>query len=336
MILLERRVYMKIILNVLVIALSITVFATPFRVGVMITGEIGGNAIYELVQKGALEAASDSIEVRIVEAGYNQSRWESHLRGMAATGRYNLLITFTEGMPSSVRNVALAFPDTKFVLLDGAIDSPLPNTYSVAFRDDEMTFLAGLLAGMITTSGIPGTNSQKTVGLIAGDTYPAMNNIMRPSYELGLKTVDQDANLLFGIVGSWSDPTRGKELASRQFESGADVILLIAGGSGIGAIEEAARRGKYVLTVDSNSIHLNPGVILASFLKHIDLLIRETITRASKGEIAYGTNQRVGIVEGMIDFTHDDPDYIKNVPEDIRVKMLQWYEYIEENGLPTR
>jgi hypothetical protein len=37
-----------------------------------------------------------------------------------------------------------------------------------------MTFLAGVLAGMITTSGIEGTNLEKIVGLIAGDTYPAM------------------------------------------------------------------------------------------------------------------------------------------------------------------
>ena len=309
--------------------------AAPFSVGILITGEIGGNAIYELVQQGAQRAAGDAIEIRIVEGGYNQSKWEPLLLSMAATGKYDLLMTFTEGMPASVAKVARAFPNQKFTLLDGIVPEPLANVYSVAFKDGEMTFLAGVLAGMITSSGIGGTNPEKTVGLIAGDTYPAMINTMKPAYEAGVKSIEPEATVLFGIVGSWSDPTRGRELASRQYEGMADIILVIAGGSGMGSIEEAAGRGRYVITVDSNALAMKPGVILASFLKHIDLLVYETIIKAGEGSLPFGSNSRVGISEGMIDYTRDDPLFIKYVPEEIREKMFQWYESIKNGGLPA-
>lgn len=324
---------MKRLSLLLLMVMIATLAGAKFSVAILITGEIGGNAIYELVQKGALEIESDEIAIKIVEGGYNQSRWESILTGLAALDKYDLLMTFTEGMPASVRRVANMFPNQKFALLDGVIEDSPPNTYSVAFRDDEMTFLAGIFAGLVTSSRMPGANSEKVVGFIAGDTYPAMTNIMRPSFEKGVATIDPSIHVLFGIVGSWSDPSRGRELAAKQFDAGADVILSIAGGSGVGVIEEASVRGKYVITVDSNLISMNPSVILASFLKHIDLLVKETISQASEGKLPFGSSKRVGIAEGMIDYTHDDPNFLSNVPEEIRSELANWFERLKEKGV---
>ena len=331
---LEEREEMRRAILLFSLLLAVTFAASKFSVGILITGEIGGNAIYELVQRGALEMASEEIEIKIVEGGYNQSKWEQMLISLAALGRYDLLMTFTEGMPASVNKVAEMFPNQKFALLDGIIENPLPNTYSVAFKDDEMTFLAGIFAALITSSSLPGANEEKVVGLIAGDTYPAMTNVMRPSFENGVKTVHPSIRVFFGVVGSWSDPARGSEFAAKQFDAGADVILSIAGGSGIGVIEEASVRGKYVITVDSNMIALNPSVILGSFLKHIDVLVKNTIADAKAGTLPFGTSKRVGIAEGMIDYTHDDPNFVRNVPDDIRAQLAEWFEKIKAEGLP--
>lgn len=326
---------MRRIFLLLLLLISAALAASKFSVGILITGEIGGNAIYELVQKGALGMASEEIEIKIVEGGYNQSKWESMLVSLAALGKYDLLMTFTEGMPASVMRVAQMFPNQKFALLDGIIEEPLPNTYSAAFRDNEMTFLAGIFAGLVTSSDLSGANEENVVGLIAGDTYPAMTNIMRPYFELGVATVNPSAKVLFGVVGSWSDPSRGRELAAKQFDAGADIILSIAGGSGVGVIEEASVRGRYVITVDSNLIPLNPKVILASFLKHIDRLVSETIAKAKAGELLFGSSERVGIAEGMIDYTHDDPYFLSNVPAEIRAELAKWFEVLKDSEAPS-
>ncbi|HNS35655.1 MAG TPA: BMP family ABC transporter substrate-binding protein, partial [Mesotoga sp.] len=84
---------MRRIFLLLLLLISAALAASKFSVGILITGEIGGNAIYELVQKGALGMASDEIEIKIVEGGYNQSKWESMLVSLAALGKYDLLMT---------------------------------------------------------------------------------------------------------------------------------------------------------------------------------------------------------------------------------------------------
>lgn len=305
---------------------------SQFNVALMIPGEIGGNPIYELVEKGANNvAAPGEIIVKVVEGGYNPAKWEPLLRSMVATGKYDLVITFTEGLPDSVAKIARAFPGQKLVLIDGVLSEEISNVYSVAFRDEEMTFLAGIIAGLVTKHNLPGSNSELVVGLIAGDTYPAMKNKMLPGFEKGVELVSPNSDVIFSIVGSWSDPSKGRELAARQFEEGADIILEIAGGSGIGIIEEARNLGKYVLNVDSNLISYAPGTVLASALKHIDKVVGNTIAKAASGELEYGKNERLGISDGAIDLPFSDPDYISYLPENIREIVYAYYLLLKNN-----
>lgn len=319
--------FRKFLLCLAVLLFFSSIIFSQFNVGLMIPGEIGGNPIYELVEKGVLEInESGNTFVKIVEGGYNPAKWESLLRSMVVTGKYDLIVTFTEGLPDAITRIAKAFPKQKMVLIDGALTQELPNVYSVAFKDEEMTFLAGIIAGLVTISpDLPGSNSELVVGLIAGDTYPAMKNRMLPGFEKGIKLVAPDSRVIFSIVGSWSDPSKGRELAARQFEESADIILEIAGGSGIGVIEEARNRGKYVLNVDSNLIAYAPGTILASALKHIDTTVKDTITKAASGNLEYGKNVRIGIHEGAIDLTFSDPDYLNYLPESIREIVHAYY-----------
>jgi len=287
---------MKKALFFFIVLLAITSAFGQYSVGILIPGEIGGNPIYELVAAGAKKAEEAGIKLKLVEGGYNPGKWEPLLRSMAASKRYDLLITLT-----------------------------VKNVYSIGFHDEEMSFLAGIFAGLITRSELPGANPEHVVGLIAGDTYPAMTNKMKPAYERGVKLVTPDARVLFSVAGSWADPTKGKELAAKQLDEGADIILSIAGGTGIGIIDEATRRGTYVIGVDSNIIPFSPGTILACALKHIDRVVYDTIIKASEGKLTYGKNIRVGVPEGVIGFTFDDENYKKYVPEWIQEIVKAYY-----------
>ena len=60
---------MKRLSLLLLMVVIATLAGAKFSVAILITGEIGGNAIYELVQKGALEIESDEIAIKIVEGG---------------------------------------------------------------------------------------------------------------------------------------------------------------------------------------------------------------------------------------------------------------------------
>lgn len=322
------RVWLLVLLAVLV-----GTVAFSYSVALMITGEIGGNPIYEMMVSGAKMAAVEAaFELKIVEGGYNPAKWEPNLISLAATGKYDLIVTFTDAMPTSVEKVAKMFPNQKIALLDG-LAPILPNVFSLGFKDEEMCYLAGYFAGLVTASSLANANPDLKIGLLAGDTYPAMTDRMRPAYTYGAKKANPAVEVLFSSAGSWSDPNKGKELAQAQFSQRADIILLIAGGTGVGAIQQAKETGKYIIGVDSNIISFAPGTILACTLKHADVAIRDVLIRASRGELLFGTAERWGIQEQVIDFTFDDLNYIQFVPVQIREKMLLIYEALKSGEI---
>ncbi len=313
------------------IALVLNAFA--FRAALLITGEVAGNAIYELAVDGAKRAAQEfGFELQVIEGGYNMARWEPTLISLAATGKYDVIVTFTEGMPKSVEKAAKMYPKQRFVLVDG-IAPTLPNVFSIGFKDEEMTFLAGYFASLVTKSNMPGINSDLKIGLIAGDVYPAMMDRMKPAFERAAKMVDERIEVVFSVVGSWSDPAKGAEIAQAQFSQNVDVILLICGGSGVGAIETAKRMGKYVIGVDANYTAMAPGTILACALKKIDSAVYDVLRRAFAGSLSYGTTEIWGVKEKAIGFTFNDENYLRYVPEDIQKKMLQIYNDILEGRI---
>lgn len=301
-----------------------------YSVALLITGEVAGNAIYEMAVAGAKKAAQDfGFEIRVIEGGYNPARWATLLMSLAASRSYELIVTFTEGMPKNVETTAKAFPNQKIVLIDASAPN-LPNVYSLAFKDEEMAYLAGYFAALVTKSDMPNVNKELKVGMIAGDIYPAMMEKIKPAYEKGAKDADLNVRVLFSVVGSWADPSKGAELAQVQYEQGVDIIFLVAGGSGMGAVRKAREMKKYVIGVDSNYIEKDPEVILACALKYIDRAVYEVLMRAVKNELRFGASEVWGIKEGMISFTFDDPNYLKNVPEEIRLQMLKLYEQLRE------
>lgn len=310
-----------------------SVIVTGYSVALLITGEVGGNAIYEMMVEGAIRASKElGFDVKIVEGGYNSSKWEPLLISLASTRSYDLIVTFTEGMPKSVEKAAKMFPNQKFALIDG-IAPNLPNLYSLGFKDEEMAYLAGYFAGLVTKSRLPGVNADLKIGMIAGDIYPAMTEKMKPAYENGAKAVDEKIQVLFSVAGSWADPNKGAQLAQIQFAQGVDVIFLVAGGTGIGAIQKAKEFGKYIVGVDANIIDLAPDVILACALKKADTAIHNVLTRAYQGKLPFGQSERWGIKEGVITFTFDDPYYLQNVPEEIREKMIDLFERLKQGAV---
>ncbi|WP_041081566.1 BMP family ABC transporter substrate-binding protein [Thermotoga profunda] len=310
-----------------------SVIVTGYSVALLITGEVGGNAIYEMMVEGATRASKElGFDVKVIEGGYNSAKWEPLLISLASTKSYDLIVTFTEGMPKSVEKAARIFPNQKFALIDG-IAPNLSNVYSLGFKDEEMAYLAGYFAGLVTKSDLRGANKELKIGMIAGDIYPAMMEKMKPAYENGAKNVDEKIEVLFSVAGSWADPNKGAELAQMQFSQGVDVIFLVAGGTGVGAIQKAKEFGRYIIGVDSNIIYLSPNSILACVLKKADVAIYDVLKRAYQGKLPFGTSERWGIKEGVISFTFDDPYYLRNVPEQIREKMLDLFEKLRQGTI---
>ncbi len=191
----------------------------------------------------------------------------------------------------ALNTVAAANPDTSFAIIDSVVD--LPNVASLVFAEEQGSFLVGAAAALKTQTG--------TVGFIGGVENDLIQKF-EAGYAAGVAAVDPDIEILVNYItqppdfGGFNDPARAKEIATAQYEAGADIIYSAAGSSGLGAFEAAAEAGEpgdvWAIGVDSDqyelvSAELQP-YILTSMLKKVDVATFNTISAFDDGSFAGG------------------------------------------------
>ncbi len=175
----------------------------------------------------------------------------------------------------------------------------LPNVQSVLFKEQEGSFLVGVLAALASKSG--------KIGFVGGMDIPLIRRF-QCGYEQGIKYANPNAELIANMTGTtpaaWNDPGRGAELAKGQFDRGVDVVYAAAGNTGTGVLQAAKDRGKYAIGVDSNQNYLHPGTMLTSMMKRVDLAAYQSFKAAQAGTWKGGV-QVLGLKEGGVDWALD-------------------------------
>ncbi|MBX3140914.1 MAG: BMP family ABC transporter substrate-binding protein [Trueperaceae bacterium] len=294
-----------------------------FDVAVFFPGRLGGNPIEPPITAGVerVREAFPNVTVRVIEGGA-ASDWESGAMALAAGGRYELIITFTEGMPQIVQEVSRYFPGQRWAVLDAAAPDQ-PNVYSLVYSDEALGFLGGAVAGLLATADAPsGSPDDPTVGLLAGTPYPAMDTKIHPGFAAGARYVASGADVLYAVVGDWNDPNRARDLALGMFNRGAVAVMAVTGGGDSGVYRAASESGGYAVGVNTNQNGDAPGVILASVLKRLDNSIYSVVERAMAGELPYGTLESAGVEEGAISLAEDE-FYEQYVPGAIRARLSE-------------
>ncbi|HUQ28001.1 MAG TPA: BMP family ABC transporter substrate-binding protein [Usitatibacter sp.] len=199
----------------------------------------------------------------------NETQREQAIRRMAERGASPILaVGFSQA--SAVEKLSKEFPKTQFTLFDQAVKGP--NIQSVLFKEHEGSFLVGVIAALSSKTG--------KVGFIGGMDIPLIRKF-QCGYEQGVKYANPKAEVFVNMVGTtgaaWNDPARGAELARAQMAKGADVIFAAAGGTGMGIYQAARDAKKYAIGVDSNQNHLQPGTMLTSMVKRLDVSVYEAL-----------------------------------------------------------
>jgi basic membrane protein A and related proteins len=201
-------------------------------------------------------------------------------RRMAESGANPIVVMGFQNM-ATLEEVAPEFPDTKFVLIDGVVDSP--NVRSVLFAEHEGSYLVGMLAAQSSKSG--------TISFVGGMDIPLIT-AFACGYAQGAKAVNPDIKVIVNYTGdtpaAWNDPVKGGEITKAQMSQGSDVVFAAAGGTGLGVLQAAADGGILSIGVDSNQNYLHPGKVLTSMLKLVDNAVEEAFTK--------GTDIETGIV----------------------------------------
>lgn len=286
----------KIVTFVMSMMLAIGLFAAkPLRVGIVLsTGGLGDKSFNDAAYRGLEQAKKDlGIEFKYVEPA-SPAEDEEFLREYAEAG-YDLIIATGFQMTESARTVAADYQDVNFLMIDDVVD--LPNVKSLVFKEEEGSFLVGVIAGLMTKNN--------AVGFVGG-----MENPLIKKFEVGFKQGAEYVSpgvKFFSVYTTgpnpFNDPVRGKENAISEINQGADVIYHAAGGTGMGVIAAAKEKGVFAIGVDSNQDGVEPGTVLTSMLKNVDVGVYDTVKALTNGEFesgltVYGAKENgVGVTE---------------------------------------
>lgn len=293
-----------------------------YNIAVFIPGVTAGSPIYEMLAEGAEKAAADypHVDVNIIEGGFNQGEWQAKLSSIAAAGKHNLIVTSNPAMPEICSKISERFPNQKFLIFDGEL-SGNPNIYTLRYNQYQQAYIAGYLAGLVTSSSMEYANDEKKIGLIAGQEYPDMNQSILPGYTDGAEAAAGSISVDFRVVGNWFDASKSSELAREMIKDGADVLLPISGGANQGVLKVVKELDAYTLWYDSDGYDLAPGHVIGSTTIRQDKAAYEKIKLAVEGKLPFGTAETAGIEGKWITFIDDNPLYAEHVPETIRQKL---------------
>ncbi len=250
------------------------------------------------------------VETKIIE---NQDVGEQQLaaRAMAEQGA-DLVITVGYGSADWTDQIAKEYPNTKFAIVDATLTAP--NGTGLTFREDEGSFTVGMVAAMLTKT--------KKVGYIGGMDVPLLRRFEQ-GYIEGVKYVDPSIEVVSGWVGNFNDPNKGKELALTQYTEGADIIYAAAGKSGEGVLQASKEKDLYSIGVDSDQDYMQPGHVITSMLKRVDLSIFEAVKALRAGTLT-GGQKTFGLKEGMVGSTflyQDTTVFLTDGPAEMTAKV---------------
>nr|WP_244542876.1 BMP family ABC transporter substrate-binding protein [Devosia crocina] len=266
----------------------------------------------------------------------NDAQREQALRRFAGQGA-NPVVMAGFSWTAALTAVAPEFPDTNFVVLDTVVDAP--NVQSILFDEHTGSYLVGVLAAMKSETG--------SVAFIGGMDVPLIHKFYC-GYAQGARAVNPDINLIENYTGTtpaaWNDPVTAGELTKAAIDSGADVIFAAAGGSGIGVLQAAKDAGKFSIGVDSNQNYMQPGSVLTSMVKRVDLAVQNALTEAADDATFKPGLTILGLAEDGVGYSVDEfneeliTDEMTAAAEDYKAKIIAGeiavHDYTTDSSCP--
>lgn len=249
---------------------------------------------------------------------------ETQINMFAMDGIYDLVIVLGSDRKDILESAAKEYPEQKFVMIDSSIDDTIPNASGARANFPEWQFLSGVLAGLVTKDArMPMANSENIIGFAGGMDSP-VSRAGAAGFLSGAKYVNPDVEILYTIVGSYTDPNRAYEIAMTTYGRGADVMSVNCGSSANGVMNAAEENERYFMSTSPALI--SPTNSLGVSITRFDLLVYREIEAMVNGTWTPG-NRVTGIAEGTCDISFDgcnvevSQDMLDTI-EDVKKKIV--------------
>ena len=236
---------------------------TPLKVAFVYVSPIGEAGWTYQHEQGRIEmqkALGASVATTFVESVPEGADSERVIRDLAAQG-HRLIFATSFGYLEPTLRVAAEYPEVKFEHAGGYKTAPNVNTYNARYY--EARYLAGLLAGKTSKSGV--------AGYVAGFPVPEVVQGIN-AFTLGMREANPNATVRVVWLNTWFDPSREREAALTLINQGADVLT---NHSGSPAVPQAAQdhfKDKHVRVIayQSDMRAYAPDAQLAAVTHHWD------------------------------------------------------------------
>ena len=247
--------------------------SSGFKVALITPGSIADAAWNSAAYHGLLRIR-DSLgaDISHVEAGTPAAQEEA-LRTYATQG-YDLIIGNGFEFQEPSERVAEQYPKPVFAVNSGA--RLKGRVVPLVFQIQEATYLAGMVAGGLTKSGI--------IGFIGGVELPPVAAGYR-GWVNGARAVRPDVQSRVSYLNNWDDAAAGREAALAQIRLGADMIHHNADAAALGVFQAVKESPNvYIFGANADQAALAPERVIGSAvidLPHAFLLLARAVKDSS-------------------------------------------------------
>jgi basic membrane protein A len=265
------------------------------RVGLSLDiGQLNDRGFNHLAYVGLTRAEKQlGVQGRILEA-QSAADYIPNLGTLAREG-YDLIVAVGFDQANAVGSVAKKFPNAKFAIVDvdqTTIPGKPKNVRGLLFREQQVGYLAGYLAGLVAKDGVGYAKPKLVISTVGGQKQPPVDRFIA-GYQAGAKKAVPGIRLMNAYSQNWVDQSKCKELALNQIAAGSQVIFAVAGGCGLGVIDAAKEKKVWAVGVDADQAYLGAQV-LTSATKGVDEAVLQTIADVKKGTFK-GGNANYGL-----------------------------------------
>jgi len=238
-----------------------------------------------------------------------------------------LIVTVGFNLSQATTAAAKAAPSQHFAIVDNAGNKS--NIQGLQFNTAQAGFQGGYLAAGYSKSG--------KVATYGGMKFPSVTVYMDGFWE-GVQYYNTKHKTKVEVLGwdertqkgsfanSFTDQTKGSQLAKNFIQAGADVLYPVAGGTGLGTAAAAQASGgkASVIWVDTDGCVSAPqycSIFLTTTFKGIDSAVKTSIESASAGTFA--SSDYVGTLANGGTGLSPYHDFASKVPAALQAEVTQ-------------
>jgi basic membrane protein A and related proteins len=324
----QRRIWHLVIALLVILMMTgcstkeTTTKKDSIKVGIMLSDVgLGDQSFSDSAFRGLMKARDELGIIFDYRELKDTKTYEQGLKELIKDGN-DVVIGLGFMVQEDLEKVAKQYPKQRFILVDSISD--LPNVTSITFKEDEGSFLAGVVAALVTKTN--------RLGFIGGADVPLIRKFAA-GFEKGVHAVEPSASVHIVYAGDFGNDKLGAQIAREMFDQKSDVVYTAAGFTGVGALREAEARGMYAIGVDSDQYFYAEKAVVTSMVKNVDVALFRVLKQyVEKGKLPTGTVQ-LGLAENGVGLAP-----IRVIPWDGQKQQLleQWKQNIVDGKVATK